>query len=449
MKLKNLENTVIKGDYCIGCGGCAFVNPEKFEIKLDDFGMLKANARLVQKESRIEEEICPFSDKSKNEDELSSIFFKEANHKNEYLGNYIENYVGYVREGEYRNLGSSGGFGKWILNELLERDYVDYVIQVVSNDEIDKLFDFVIFKKGDDILSGSKSAYYPITLVGALNFIKENEGRYAVTSIPCFSKALRSISLHDEIIGNRIKFIIGIVCGHLKSTAFAEFFGWQLGISPKKLRGIEFRGKIEGLKANDKGVFGTDLDGNKSEIKSSKTLLGGDWGHGLFKYKACDYCDDIVGETTDVSIGDAWIKELMTDHRGNNVLVVRNEIINQIIQESIENKRLSFQVTDEKTVVDSQLGGIRHRREGLNYRIFKNKKSSNWTPTKRYFKYTIIPYWRKKIYNQRENVRDLSHELFKTAKEKNDINYFIKNIKPQLEKFKLNLFDRILNKLLK
>ena len=33
-----------------------------------------------------------------------------------------------------------------------------------------------------------------------------------------------------------------------------------------------------------------------------------DWGMGIFKLGACDYCDDIVGETADISFGDAWLR---------------------------------------------------------------------------------------------------------------------------------------------
>src|SRR5690606_18250555 len=106
--------------------------------------------------------------------------------------------------------------------------------------------------------------------------------------------------------------------------------------------GIEFRDKIEGLRANEKGVYAFGRNMELSKVESSKKLYGGNWGWGFFKYKACDYCDDIVGETTDVSVGDAWIEELMEDHRGNNVVVIRNRKIAGIVSQAIEEKRLHF-----------------------------------------------------------------------------------------------------------
>ncbi|WP_298524100.1 Coenzyme F420 hydrogenase/dehydrogenase, beta subunit C-terminal domain [uncultured Christiangramia sp.] len=444
---KSLYNTVIKNDYCIGCGACSFVNSD-YKVQYDSYGMLKAttddldlkNGNSIDKALNV----CPFSDNSPDEDTHTNRIFDNSLKSNRYIGKYLNNYVGYVSEGEFRSKGSSGGFGKWILNELLKRNEVDYVIQVITGNDPGKLYQFQVFQKGDDILGGSKSAYYPVTLVEALDFIKKNKGRYAITSIPCFSKAIRNICLQDSEMNEKIKYVVGIICGHLKSTGFAESLAWQLEVEPKNLRGIEFRDKIEGLNANEKGVWARDEKGVKSVVMSSKELLGGNWGHGFFKYKACDYCDDIVGETTDVSVGDAWIKELMSDHEGNNVVIIRNKKIDHIVTEAISKGRLNFQNVDEKIVVNSQAGGIRHRREGLSYRLYlKEKSGSEWCPKKRVSPSNSMPKTRKKIYRVREKLRDQSHVKFKEAKAKNDLKFFEVSMRKKLKKLNPSLLERL------
>src|SRR5690606_8925503 len=80
------------------------------------------------------------------------------------------------------------------------------------------------------------------------------KGRYAIIGIPCYIKGVRLLSEQDNIIKSRIKFFIGLVCGHLKSDMFAKSMGWQLGIEPEDLRGIDFRKELEGRSANDYGV---------------------------------------------------------------------------------------------------------------------------------------------------------------------------------------------------
>lgn len=429
---ENLYNTVIENDYCIGCGACSFVNQD-YKIEMDEYGMYKAKGKSLA-ENDPAMTVCPFSDASKDEDFHAEKDFPAVKQKNKYIGKYINNYVGYVNEGRFRETGSSGGFGKWILNELLQTDEVDYVIQVTGENEKGKLFNFEIFTKEDDILEGSKSAYYPVTLKEALTFIKENDGRYAITAVPCFSKAIRNIGLQDPEMANRIKYVVGVICGHLKSTGFAESLAWQLDVEPRNLGGIEFRGKIEGLKANDKGVYAITKDGKQSRTESSKILYGGNWGYGFFKYKACDYCDDVVGETTDVSVGDAWIEELMSDHRGNNVIIVRNQKIAEIITEAIKKDRLKFTEVKEDIVVKSQLGGINHRREGLTYRLHKKHKQKEWVPKKRVEPSDDLPAARKKVYTIREEIRDAAHVNFKEAKRLNDFNYFKKSMHPHIKK---------------
>jgi len=439
-----LNDTVIKNDYCIGCAACSFVD-SKYSVSMDKFGMYKAkldNTQPNSDDSQLALKVCPFSSNTTNEDEISKDIFSNELRHNTHLGYFIENYVGFVAEGDFRTKGSSGGFGKWILNELLITKNVDYVIQVTSNNEKDKLFEFNIFKENDNILNGSKSAYYPMKMDKVLEFIKQNPGKYAVSSLPCFSKALRNICKVDEVINSRLKFIISVVCGHLKSTGFAESLAWQLEVEPKNLRGIEFRDKIPGLLANEKGVWAKDESGLKSKLKSSKTLFGGNWGHGFFKYKACDYCDDVVGETADVSIGDAWIKGLMEDDKGNNVLVIRNETIYEIVEKAIIDNRLKLKTVNEDIIEGSQAGGIRHRREGLQYRLHLKQQAKEWFPPKRFDPSDKLPEKRKKIYKVRENLREKSHKNFLEAKKRQDFEYFEKNMKRELLKLGPPLLKR-------
>jgi len=465
---KKLYDTVIKNNYCIGCGACSFINNDSFEVEKNEFGQYQAKFLGGSNHSHAIN-VCPFSNHNDNEDKISNKIYSKLNKSNKYIGKYISCYVGHVVEGEYRIKGSSGGFGKWILNELLENKDADYVVQLISTDNKGSLFEYKIFEKGDDILQGSKSAYAPVRLDEVLEMIKNQDGTFAITALPCFSKAIRQIAKFDRDISSKVKYIIGIVCGHLKSESFAELFAWQLGVSPDKLSQIEFRGKIEGKRANEKGVYAIDEQGIKTRTQSSKELFGGDWGHGFFKYKACDYCDDIVGETTDVSVGDAWLEEYINDYLGTNILVVRNEKVNNLILDAIQDNRLEMKEISVDDVIKSQESGIRHRREGLSYRLFLKQKNNEWVPDKRVIPNNKIPEKRKKIYRLREKLRDESHVLFDEAKKKNNLQYFITGISPVVETYNkayknniksyikyilnkigsYNLYKRVKNKIIK
>lgn len=459
---QDLRHTVLDQGFCIGCGTCAYLAPDKYRIGFDDFGMLKAQVQpdLGAFQSVFEasnagssnsaahthvERACPFSDSALNEDELAEKLFPELDQHHQYVGKYRQCYVGHVQEGEFRRLGSSGGLGKWLLHELLSSGEVDYVIQVAAkqNHEVQRnltgfgenssAFEFQIHRKAEEVLSGAKSAYYPVTMVQSLRFIRDNPGRYAITAIPCFAKALRNLAQIDDVIQERVHYVIGIICGHLKSKGFAEAFGWQLGIAPAELSAIEFREKIPGKMANDKGIIATDRRGQQSAIRSSKELLGGNWGHNMFKYKACDYCDDVIAETADVAIGDAWLPEQMQDHKGGSVVVVRNAHLQALIENAIAKRRLALEIVTPETVVTSQFGGIRHRNEGLALRLHDDIAKNRWVPLKRVKPSARIPRLRRAIYRARVELRDLSHTAFIEAKRRHDFEYFRQAVKPLIQ----------------
>ena len=442
----SLFDTVIDNGYCIGCGACSYADPNTYSVEIDVYGMYQANV-LSEKESKDSKsqslsrspspkEVCPFSDVGPNEDEIAAEKFSDEIPHNDKIGKHISCYAGHVEVGEFRDAGSSGGFGKWLLTELLERGEVDYVIQVTpkfNRDDKEEIFKYGVFDSADEILEGSKSAYYPVSMNEALEFIKENEGQYAITALPCFSKALELVRRQDEVIDERVSYTLGLVCGHLKSKAFAQSFGWELGVRPDDLAGIDFRGETQGEKANEKGVYAINKDGERSPTVSSRDLIGGNWGHNVFRYKACDYCDDVVGETADVTFGDAWIPPYEDDPDGANVVVTRNERLEEIIREAIENGALEFDDISAEDVIESQAGGLRDRRQGLAYRLARQVEKGNWYPEKRVEPAKTGSKQRDKVYEKRMELREKSHEFFLEAKRRDDFKYYAENMKPLMK----------------
>src|SRR5699024_6587501 len=103
---------------------------------------------------------------------------------NEYTGYYLKNYAGYVKEGSFRELGSSGGMGNWIAAKLLQNKMVDGIIHVKGTDKLDEanpvLFEYQISNTFDELSKGAKSKYYPIELSKVLDLVKNNKGKYAL-----------------------------------------------------------------------------------------------------------------------------------------------------------------------------------------------------------------------------------------------------------------------------
>lgn len=457
-KLNELLNSVIDNDYCIGCGVCSSVAGSPFTMELNDNGMY----RPVFDENNNNQlniniaSVCPFSDESKNENELGEEQFKHNGAEyNEYTGYFFKNYAGYVKEGSYRNSGSSGGMGNWIASKLLEKKIVDGIIHVKGskNPSGETLFEYQISTTLDSLSQGAKSKYYPIELSRVLELVKENEGSYALIGIPCFIKSVRLLAKKDEVINNRIKFYVGLVCGHLKSDMFANSIGWQLGIEPGNLSSIDFRKKLPNRDANDYGVEakGT-IDGEQRVINSpTKELFTTNWGQGYFKYNACEFCDDVLAETADITVGDAWLPEYKSDYLGTNIVTVRNPELLKIIEDNIQLDNLRLDELTPDKVYASQAGGFRHRREGLSYRLFLKDSQDEWRPRKRVEANDKIEKQRKKVYEKRMSLSQESFEAYKLAREHNDFNLFTNNMRPLIQDYTrvINppLIKKIVNKI--
>ena len=437
---KLLFDKVVGGGYCIGCAACTAVEQSPISIKLENSGTYKAVLNNQQVSDVAVENamaVCPFSNIGKNENEIGKMLYGDLKH-NEYLGFYESNYAGYVKEGNFRSNGSSGGIGSWILNELYQKDLVDYVVHIKENKDEDVLFKFGISNNDDEIQASAKSRYYPVEMSEVLQTIKSKPGRYAIVGLPCFIKSIRLLAEKEPVFKERIKFCVGLVCGHLKSTYFAEMMAMQVGFDQSKFKTINFRHKIEGKPASRYGVNikGYDNNNELSEvIVPTAELFGTNWGHGFFKYNACEYCDDVLSETADITIGDAWLKEYDEDSKGTNVIIVRNKIIDQLISEAMLEDRLHLESIDENKIIQSQASGLRHRREGLSYRLHLKEQNNEWYPEKRVKPANNIDKKRQKIYKGRLELNQLSFEAFEKAKRENNLDIFMDTLKPAVKKY--------------
>lgn len=453
----DLFATVVANGCCIGCGACAAFDPG-IRLKLDEYGRYVATRQTESAPiNPTAARVCPFADGVVNEDELARDVFGESGSFDPHIGYHVATYAGWVVESDFRARGSSGGLASWVLVELLAHGLVDYVVHVTPEPAPGSgqpLFRFAVSSTPEEVRARSKSRYYPVEMSGVIGEMLQRPGRYAVVGIPCFIKALRLAARESALLKERLAFTVGIVCGHLKSTAFAEMFAWQCGIAPGELTAMDFRTKLSARPAYSYAVTVEGLRGgaNITVTKPTSELYGSNWGHGFFKYRACDFCDDVVGETADISIGDAWLPEYVADSAGTNVVVVRSPALNKLLTKAAEEGRLHLDPIAVEKVVASQAGGFRHRRDGLAYRLFLEDQAGRWRPAKRVKpSANHLTAKLREIYTLRYELGQTSHAAFAAAKAKNDLNSFIQAMKPltiQYDRhYRRSLARRILGKI--
>lgn len=136
-------------------------------------------------------------------------------------------------------------------------------------------------------------------------------------------------------------------------------------------------------------------------------------------------------------LGDAWLPEYVQDSYGTNVVVTRNQDIRQLILNARTEGRLEMDDLGVEKAVQSQDAGLRHRKRGIVDRLNFEVEADRWVPSKRMATPGHVkPQLEKEKQRLRVQMRDLSHESFKQAKEREDINIYIKRMAPVYSKYK-------------
>jgi coenzyme F420-reducing hydrogenase beta subunit len=411
---------LIGSGLCIGCGSCAAqAQPHGVKMQFDAYGQLKPHgpkAWMLSPSVKITQ-TCPFSPLAINENEIVRERFPMLQQKSEGTGLYHSAYVGHVAEADYRLQGSSGGLVTWVATELLRKGLVDGVAHVIATNDPQqegRYFNYRISRTEKDVREGAKSRYYPVEMSGILQTIREIPGRYAIIGIPCFIKAVNLLRKQDPLFRERIAYPLGLFCGHMKSARFVESFAWQMKVPVKEVQKVEFRYKDPNRPANLYTAALTLKDGTEVR-KDWWHLADGDWGAGFFMNNACNFCDDVMAETADISFGDAWVEPYSSDGRGTNVVVVRSPEVAGLLSAAMAKGRLALTEVDAAFVEQTQAAGLRQRREGLAYRL-------TWAPDGVQPVKRVAPDKhkatkdRKRIYRMRYQVSKWSHKLFWLAR---------------------------------
>jgi coenzyme F420 hydrogenase subunit beta len=437
---------VVSSGVCVGCGACAVVAPEHIAVELSETGSYLPVARDGRGLSDLDERIaldaskvCPFSNSARNEDSIGSELFSgdDASH-HVAIGYYRKIVAGHVAGGDFRERGTSGGMTSWVLHRLLSSGEVDGVIHVASTLDAlpGALSRYTISRTVDELLSGRKSRYHVQTLADVMAEVQRHPGRYAIVGVPCFVKAVRLLADADAVLRDRIVFAASLVCGHYKSTLYSEYLAWSVGVQPTDVRDIDYRHKEPGRPPNRYCVRVSPSEG-EDVVRGVEHIPMADWGMGIFKLGACDYCDDIVGETADVSLGDAWLPPFMSDWQGANVAITRSELATRIFSEGEASGELDVIPWTAEDVAASQAGAVRHRRPGLAVRLGNRARQGMWAPTKRVEPLPpselATPFAQRML--NREAIAIASPAAFLEARRRGDLEYFRRTMRPLIRRY--------------
>ena len=414
--------TVFNQRLCISCGVCNLNRRTHFSF--DKQGYLLPNDT-----SAIDIGVCPmvspFSD-----DDIASKKFSAAQKYDEGIGYFNSIRAAKVRAKDRIKKRSSGGIITFILEKLLLSKEVDAIATVFPHDE-EPYFRYELCDDPKRLSFAATSAYYPVEASEVLAEAKRRNIKIAITGLPCTIKGVNNLMQMSPEMEGIIKYQVSLICGHLKTSKYLELLSRQTKEIKKPLH--NFREKGDSSPAKEK-YFGKK-NGDESIIARTSTLHGGTYNYGFFQYNGCNYCDDIIGETADISVGDAWLPEYVERSEGMSLCISRNKRISELLEDDgVVSDQLS-----PRDVIEAQAGGYRQRREGLKTRldefpIVGIRKRTRLLPVR-------VSARRKAIYRARYVLAQRSIDYYEDGI---SIDLYIKRMAPALEALKALQADSLL-----
>lgn len=349
------------------------------------------------------------------------------------LGHYRGLFAGHVKEGTYRERGSSGGMATWVLAELLRTGLVDGVIHMVPGQGRGPLFHYRVSRTVDQVLEGAKSRYYPGEFGSTLREVRASGGRFALTAIPSIAYELRLLQRLDEEFRSLVPYVVGLICGHQKTANYAAQLGWRLGIKPGDLESIDFRRKDPTAPASKYLIEARGLVDGVPVTRSGRQgqLFGTDWGMGLFKSNFSDFSEDAFNETADVVLGDAWLPEYVGDPAGTNVVITRNREIHELIEAAVAEGRLALDACSQDAAVRSQAALVRQSVIELPFRLERESRLGRASVTPRRASSSPPPgIVRRRIQVVRRRLSVECHAAWVRAVDAGDLGSFDRAMRP-------------------
>lgn len=353
--MPNVISEIVDNKICVGCGACVAACP-KGNLKIQEFSngdIAPAEAGNCMESCSICLKVCPFSNEGPNETDIANKRFEsqadDGELKFDEVTGYVRrSYAAYSAKEGQREAGASGGMATWVLEHLLTEGFVNKVICLAPASS-GSLFEFQIFEDVESIQSCSGSHYYPVSLDKVLAEVMadSSESTYAIIGLPC---VLKGISKAQAVLPKlrKIKYILGLTCGHMPNRFYTQYACALSGIDPQRAIKVTYREKNTASK-NGKYNFRAYSGEEKGKSVPFGGVLSKAWINCHFQVNACNYCDDVFSEVAHICFMDAWLPRYSADRRGWSFVLVRDKKIADLLEKG---KRAGDCVCESVSLVD-------------------------------------------------------------------------------------------------
>ena len=329
-----MNKECIEKKYCCGCGLCSYKVPGEFNEK----GYYRPLSKDLR--NHFETDLCYCN-------QLQNVV------QDSFWGNYEHVYYGYSLDDSIRKKASSGGILTEVACYLLEKKFVDYVVQVKFSADNPVETEVCFNRTSDEVKSCCGSRYSPsASLYKLIENIDLNK-KYAVIGKPCDMRVLRGfLNLHPEFQSS-ILYLLSFFCGGTPSSQANQKLLQHMGLNKDSLSSFDYRGNGWPGK-----TMGTDGSGKSVSVEYETS-----WGEILGRdlQDICRFCWEGVGEAADICCGDGWYlknkKPNFEEADGRNVIFARSQKGDGLLKEMfVKNKIYLEEISDVQILKYMQPG---------------------------------------------------------------------------------------------
>lgn len=280
------------------------------------------------------------------------------------IGHIESTWVGYATDTGIRSRGTSGGLTVGLLVYLLERKRIDGVLLVGSNRTQPLEHDIRVMTTREEIEDAWGSKYYPMPIAARFREFMERGNRnkrYAAVLLGCHMRSLRLMERRIPALRQTVVLRIGLICGYCSGFKglLDQAEDWKLE-KLHTIRRIDYR---EGKWPGNVRIQADGFDKRTSIYDFLPRLP-------FTTNQRCMMCSDLMNETADITVGDAWLREL-TERKdeGWSVIAIRNAAAAELVMSAQRDGALHLQPIDTETFVRSQEKPMRYKKSALRVRM--------------------------------------------------------------------------------
>jgi coenzyme F420 hydrogenase subunit beta len=269
----------------------------------------------------------------------------------EVVGDFVDCYVGHSEDEEVSSVCSSGGVVDQLLIYALEKGLIDGAVVAGTRKDRPLEPEPFIARTREEVLSASRSKYCPVATGVVLKRLEKEEGRFAVVGLPCHIHGIRKAESVIPALKKKIVLHVGLFCGHTVSYDGTDFLLEKLQVRKGDVVRLDYRGNgwPDGMRVHLR-------DGRRLRLKYNRgwNAYWNVFSPFFFTPFRCLMCPDQFNELADVSVGDAWLRELKHQGRGESIIVVRTRFSEDLLEQLRREGRFAVSQLSVGKVKESQ-----------------------------------------------------------------------------------------------